>query len=184
MLIVGESGLGFHFLPVWTGCKPGEPLHIFIMFITHIFQVSPGDSTRRLMGRVSVFFVLFCLPQACVVGSLVYEVTERKRWRTEATTRPKIEVFILRLFMWLVPGLISCAWVCSHKTLGAWRALLTRCFVCALCCLWAGNKKPPTPVFPKVAYHQADAGDSGGSDLVTLEDLRSSYPGHERRIVL
>ena len=172
-----------HFLVIPTSVSLASA---FIFFLSGLVAslVSPGDSTRRLMGRVSVFFVLFCLPQACVVGSLVYEVTERKRWRTEATTRPKIEVFILRLFMWLVPGLISCAWVCSHKTLGAWRALLTRCCVCALCCLWAGNKKPPTPVFPKVAYHQADAGDSGGSDLVTLEDLRSSYPGHERRIVL
>ena len=165
----------------------------FIFFLSGLVAslVSPGASTRKLMARVSVFFTLYCLPQACVAGSLVYEVTERKHWRTEATARPRIEVFILRLFMWLIPGLISCAWIFSHKTLASWRGLFTRC-----CGLWAGAKKPPTPVFPKVAYHQAGAGDSGGSDLVTLGDLRPCYPGvgsshgsgpllgHDRRTVI
>ena len=107
--------------------------------------VTPSDATRRLLARVSVLFVLYSLPQSCVVGSLVYEVIERRGWRAEATARPNLEVFILRLFMVLVVGLTSCAWVASARTLHSWRRLATSC-----CGLWGGHKKPPTPVFPKV----------------------------------
>ena len=107
--------------------------------------VTPSDATRRLLARVSVLFVLYSLPQSCVVGSLVYEVIERRGWRAEATARPNLEVFILRLFMVLVAGLTSCAWVASARTLHSWRRLATSC-----CGLWGGHKKPPTPVFPKV----------------------------------
>ena len=53
--------------------------------------VLPSDNTRRLMARVSVFFVLYSVPQTCVVGSLLYEMIERNNWRKEAT-RPNIEV--------------------------------------------------------------------------------------------
>ena len=55
--------------------------------------VTPSDATRRLLARVSVLFVLYSLPQSCVVGSLVYEVIERRGWRAEATARPNLEVF-------------------------------------------------------------------------------------------
>ena len=66
------------------------------------------------MVRISLFFVLYtpaqviddcmCLKmkygsQACVVGSLVYEVIERKGWREEAGARPNIEVWLGFLFL-------------------------------------------------------------------------------------
>ena len=84
----------------------------------------------------------------CVVGSLVYEWMERANWKDDPLDRPNIEVFMLRIFMWLVVGVTSGSWVWSMKTLAAWRALGTRCFG-----FWSGAKKPPTPVFPTVAYH-------------------------------
>ena len=88
--------------------------------------------------------------QACVVGSLVYEVIERKGWREEAGARPNIEVcleidsrvsfvsfqwifnfmcfqvFILRIFMWLIVGVISGAWAWSTKSLSSWKHLANR----------------------------------------------------------
>merc|ERR1719232_1101514 len=67
-----------------------------------IFFASSSDASRQLMVRISLFFVLYTPAQACVVGSLVYEVIERKGWREEAGARPNIEVFILRIFMWLI----------------------------------------------------------------------------------
>merc|ERR1719471_281380 len=102
-----------------------------------------------------------------VVASLVYEVIERRNWRKEVT-RPNIEVFILRLFMCLIVGVISCAWVCSHKTLSTWSRILTCC-----CGLWSGAaKKPPTPEFPKVSYHHPGSTGSS-SDAVTLGEVGS-----------
>merc|ERR1719225_2160469 len=104
--------------------------------------VSSSDASRQLMVRISLFFVLYTPAQACVVGSLVYEVIERKGWREEAGARPNIEVFILRIFMWLIVGVISGAWAWSNK--------------------------PDTPVFPTVAYQAAPGTDDGGLQRGTL----------------
>ena len=67
----------------------------FLSFLSGLVAslVSPCQEARRLMARISVFFVLYGLPQTCVVGSLVYEMIERKFWRQDpATNRPNIEV--------------------------------------------------------------------------------------------
>ena len=65
----------------------------FIFFLSGLVAslVIPSDQTKRLMARISVFFILYSIPQICVVGSLVYEVIERRNWRKEVT-RPNIEV--------------------------------------------------------------------------------------------
>jgi len=141
----------------------------FIFFLSGVVGslITPSDLNRKLMGRMSVFFILYTLPQFCVVGSLVYELIERKNWRQDAKNRPNIEVFILRIFMWLIVGITSGSWVWSHKTLVSWRNLVRKCFG-----FWTGAKKPPTPVFPKVAYHiTTDAGSDIRDDVVTLDNL-------------
>ena len=130
------------------------------------------------MGRMSVFFILYTLPQVCVVGSLIYELIERNHWREDAANRPNIEVFILRIFMWLIVGITSGSWVWSHKTLVSWKNLVRKCFG-----FWTGAKKPPTPIFPKVAYHAtaADTGSDIREDVVTLENLATLKRGKELR---
>ena len=66
----------------------------FLFFLSGLVAslVSPSEQARRLMARISVFFVLYGLPQTCVVGSLVYEMIERKHWRQDVANRPNIEV--------------------------------------------------------------------------------------------
>ena len=154
------------------------------------------------MARISVFFVLYGLPQTCVVGSLVYEMIERKHWRQDVANRPNIEVrlqllqvtgqinvplpqvFILRIFMWLIVGIIASSWVWTRKTVQTWGSCFDFCFG-----RWNGNKKPPTPVFPKIAYQAANIDTS--SDVVTLGDLATLKSGYrpeceplDKRIVL
>jgi len=136
--------------------------------------VSSSDASRQLMVRISLFFVLYTPAQACVVGSLVYEVIERKGWREEAGARPNIEVFILRIFMWLIVGVISGAWAWSSKSLNSWKLLASRCFG-----FWTGSKKPDTPVFPTVAYQAAPGTDDGGLQRGTLNSNSA-----EARVVL
>ena len=65
----------------------------FIFFLSGLVAslVIPGDNTKRMMARISMFFILYSIPQICVLASLVYEVIERKNWRKEVT-RPNIEV--------------------------------------------------------------------------------------------
>ena len=66
----------------------------FLAFLSGLVAslVSPSPQARKLMARISVFFVLYGLPQTCVVGSLVYEMIERKHWRQDVVNRPNIEV--------------------------------------------------------------------------------------------
>lgn len=115
---------------------------------------------RRLLARITVFFILYSVPQACVVASLVWELMERRGWRTELANRPSTEVtegvilnivldcslqvFILRQFMLVVVGVVTPCWLLSRHTLQAWRRVLTAAPAC-----WR-QAKPPTPVFPKV----------------------------------
>lgn len=70
--------------------------------------------------------------------------------------------------MWLIVGIISCGWVFSKRTLTTWSKLFINC-----CGLWTGGiKKPPTPEFPKVAYHHPSSRSHGsGSDTVTLGEF-------------
>ena len=76
----------------------------FLFFLSGLVAslVSPSEQARRLMGRISVFFVLYGLPQTCVVGSLVYEMTERKHWRTDSDNKPNIEVRVVRVMRLMV----------------------------------------------------------------------------------
>ena len=101
-------------------------------------------------------------------------------------------MFILRIFMMLVVGIISCSWCCTKKTLSSWESLVTSC-----CGVWSRAKKPSTPEFPKVAYQPTSG---GGSDMISMGEMatlsRPSRPGfsqgqdgapllaHERRIVI
>ena len=66
----------------------------FLAFLSGLVAslVSPSPQARKLMARISVFFVLYGLPQTCVVASLVYEMVERKHWRQDVANRPNIEV--------------------------------------------------------------------------------------------
>ena len=99
-------------------------------------------------------------------------------------------MFILRIFMMLIVGIITCAWCCTNKSLKSWKNLFSKC-----CGFWGGSKKPPTPVFPKVAYHQT-SGDTS-SDVVTLGEIATLKRGgggyiqeglplvpHDRRVVI
>jgi len=132
---------------------------------------NPGERSSRLLARIGIFSIFYTLPQVCVVGSLVYEWIERPLWRKDPTNRPIIEVFMMRISMWLVVGIISGSWVWSQRTVTVWRNWFIGC--------WRQGryKKPPTPIFPKVAYKSAATGDSKENgltrdNLATLATLR------------
>ena len=108
-------------------------------------MIQQSDRSRKLLPRISFFFLLYTVPQVYVVGSLLYELIERSGWKADASNRPSIEIFILRIFMQLIVGTILVSLVFSHKSLNTWRNLATKC-----CGFWSGAKKPPTPIFPKV----------------------------------
>jgi len=126
--------------------------------------VNPGDRNRKLLARIGIFSIFYTLPQICVLGSLVYEWIERPLWRTDPVNKPIIEVFMMRIAMWLVVGIISGSWVWSHRTVLLWKSWFGRCAG-----YWRRDKKPPTPVFPKVAYRAAPT--KPKENVMTLDNL-------------
>lgn len=145
-------------------------------FLGSLFN--PSEASRQLMVRLSLFFLLYTLAQACVVGSLVYEVLEREEWRKEASSRPNIEVFILRIFMWLVVGIISGAWVCSGHQGALWRCQVTWCIR-----LWKGGKGPGTPVYPHVAYMSAGLEEQDRGTLAREGRVVLGAPHHNKIVI-
>jgi hypothetical protein len=153
--------------------------HCILLGLAGIFFLSgfvgsfvSRSGSRQLTIRISIFAGIYTLAQACVVGSLVYEVLERKGWREEAGRRPNIEVFVLRIFAWLIMGIFSGAWCWSGRSLQSWRHLATTCFG-----FWTGAKPPPTPVFPTVAYEAAGEQDEGLGTLRRGEGRVLLRPG-------
>ncbi|KAF4526447.1 hypothetical protein B566_EDAN014059 [Ephemera danica] len=86
---------------------------------------------EALIARVGVLGALYTVPALCVVASLFYEYSSRDDWLMQPLSgdppaKPSLWVFILRLFMSLVVGVTSAAWVWSSKTLKSWQRLVQR----------------------------------------------------------
>ncbi|XP_053722541.1 frizzled-3-like isoform X3 [Synchiropus splendidus] len=96
----------------------------------------------KFMIRMGVFSALYLLPLLAVVGSHLYEHTNRRAWQTtwvrdncrryhipcpfqaDAGSRPALAVFLLKYLMTLVVGVPSVFWVGSRKTCLEWERFL------------------------------------------------------------
>ncbi|XP_063243493.1 frizzled-4-like [Bacillus rossius redtenbacheri] len=85
-------------------------------------QRRPQDAAAATT-RLGVLAALYSLPASCVVASLAYELWLRDSW-LRGDGRPRLWVFLLRLFMSMVAGVTALVWVWSPKTLRAWRVAL------------------------------------------------------------
>ncbi|XP_033741128.1 frizzled-4-like [Pecten maximus] len=90
------------------------------------------DKLEVLMVRIGIFSVLYTVPATCVVGCLFYEYVYRDTWyRKDSSSLPKIEIFMLKIFMSLVVGITSGMWIWSTKTVNSWSNFARKvCFKC------------------------------------------------------
>ena len=80
------------------------------------------DKLDVLMVRIGIFSVLYTVPATSVIGCLLYEYANRDSWYLKSTSNtPKIEIFMLKVFMSLVVGITSGMWIWSSKTLNSWQ---------------------------------------------------------------
>ena len=81
------------------------------------------DKLEVLMVRIGIFSVLYTVPATCVIGCLFYEYANRDSWykKEVQASSPKIEIFMLKVFMSLVVGITSGMWIWSTKTVNSWR---------------------------------------------------------------
>ncbi len=112
---------------------------------------SEGANIRKLeklMAKIGVFAVLYTVPATCVIGCYFYEHLNAEHWRYLARTTdcqvirtppragqtdcalehsfPAVEVFMLKIFMSLVVGIVSGMWIWSSKTLNSWSTFFSR----------------------------------------------------------
>lgn len=104
------------------------------------------DRLEKLMVRIGVFSVLYCVPATLVIGCHFYEQHSRSQWelaltcppcggtKGQAAAAPEYAVFMLKYFMSLVVGITSGFWVWTGKTLHSWRQFLRRLACCCCCC--------------------------------------------------
>lgn len=88
------------------------------------------DKLEVLMVRIGIFSVLYTVPAACVIVCLFYEYANRELWYSKNSQNiPKIEIFMLKIFMSLMVGITSGMWIWSTKTINSWRHFVGKlCF--------------------------------------------------------
>ena len=124
--------------------------------VKHQLRNDVGQTERleMLMARVGVFAVIYTLTAACVVGSYLYEYVNLIIWHTPGQTdSPKIEIFMLKIFMSLVVGISTGIWMLSKKTVTSWKAFFAKLFGCQQ----NDQKKTisqPSSQFPHYPYFQ------------------------------
>ncbi|OXA41886.1 Frizzled-4 [Folsomia candida] len=80
------------------------------------------ENTKAIWMRIGIFALVHCLPIACQVGTIAYELSGREDWEA-GRERPNLQLFLLRLNMNLIAGLTTGVWVLSTYSLS--KSLLT-----------------------------------------------------------
>jgi len=108
------------------------------------------ERLERLMVKMAVFSALYVAPVACVLGCLFYEKRGAPGWDLRARTTPcghpdghddcpldesipAVEVYLIKTFMSLMPGIATGVWIWSMKTLRSWQL--------AFCCKLAADRR-------------------------------------------
>lgn len=93
------------------------------------------QSLEKLIIRIGIFVAVYVIPASVLIGCFVYELASRPSWKVISDpctdcTRPNSAVFMLRIFMFLLIGVLTGVWIWSRKTLKSWQQLPERCGVC------------------------------------------------------
>ena len=88
----------------------------------------------KLMIRIGIFVTVYIIPATVVISCFIYELSSRPRWKTvrDTTTtcpdceRPNTAVFMVRILMFLLIGVLTGVWIWSRKTLNTWKSLPKR----------------------------------------------------------
>lgn len=116
-----------------------------------ITGINGVDRLERLMVKMAVFSALYAVPIATVLGCLLYETRGSTNWQLTARTTPcrppasnselfptaddcrldestpAVEVFLVKVFASLMPGIGGGVWIWSMKTARSWRHCVQRC---------------------------------------------------------
>ena len=97
------------------------------------FMVNRGKEREsiileKLMLRIGVYVAIYVIPATVLIGCFIYEIDSQPGWHPVGDpctncSRPNTAVFMVRVFMFLLTGALTGAWIWSRKTLQSWRKL-------------------------------------------------------------
>ncbi|XP_018015498.1 uncharacterized protein LOC108672364 [Hyalella azteca] len=79
-------------------------------------------------ARIGVIAVLYMLPTAVLVGATFYGSVQYDKWLADAFLHPSIEVFMLKIFTSLAPGIALSLFLGNNRVMLSWRQLGERLY--------------------------------------------------------
>lgn len=99
-------------------------------FMRHGGKEKESMILEKLMIRIGVFVSVYVIPAAVVIGCFIYELQSRPTWMAVGTcsdcARPNTAIFMVRVCMFLIIGVLTGIWIWSKKTLQSWLSLPQR----------------------------------------------------------
>ena len=90
--------------------------------------------------------------QLCSFVTVVYEYMYRSLWLNASQTwLPNMEIFMLRIFMFLFIGMSCLWWIWRRDVVASWASCCSSCIG-----IWRPGAKaetPPPNLYPDVSYH-------------------------------
>lgn len=95
------------------------------------------QSLEKLIIRIGVFVSVYIIPASVLIGCFVYELATRPKWKVVGgscsnnnCSPANSAVFIVRIFMFLLIGVLTGVWIWSRKTLKSWQQFPDKCAAC------------------------------------------------------
>ena len=123
-------GMGFLVLGLIGVCR-------IRTFLRHKGQEKESMIIEKLIIRVGIFVSMFVIPAVVVIGCFFYELIDQPKWVTIEESEncsdcatANSAVFILRIFLFFLIGILTGVWIWSKKTIDSWKTLGNRCYKC------------------------------------------------------
>lgn len=100
---------------------------------------SSGDLgiISSLRCRMGIFGIFYILPKLCSFVTVVYEYMFRSLWLVSSQTwLPNMEIFMLRIFMFLFVGMSCLWWIWRKEVVSSW----LNCCTASSCCASSSSK--------------------------------------------
>lgn len=147
-------------------------------FMKHEQRQRDSRVLEKLMIRVGIFVTVYIIPAAVIIACFIYELDTRPDWDPldsdcSDCTRPNTAVFMVRIFMFLLIGVLTGVWIWSKKTVRSWQGLpekVNKCLQGNQCCELSlelqqtdSDVPPPVPSYPmerKSTQYATESADS------------------------
>lgn len=113
-------------------------------FLQHKGRDKETVVLEKLMVRIGVFITVYIVPASVVIGCFFYELVSQPSWATvdeleqcDGCSQPNTSIFMVRILLFLLIGILTGVWIWSRKTLRSWK----RCFVSVKDYSLGDNKK-------------------------------------------